>query len=168
MIEYDHLIRRVWLDRPLPRVITPTYAGYSVGRWAGNTLVVETSGLKDATIARNPAMARVTRVLERIRKIDGGREYEDVATVEGVDRAGRRMSETQTVKEVWRSEGGMDDWEIEGPSVMTLVRGGWTMTTLHPGDHVKVIPARRGDGGDAGSFMRVTLPDGTIMGTGRL
>ena len=33
--------------RPLPEPGQPAYLGYSIGRWEGDTLVVETSGLND-------------------------------------------------------------------------------------------------------------------------
>jgi hypothetical protein len=37
--------RQVFLDgRPLPKDPQPTWLGYSVGKWEGNTLVVETAG----------------------------------------------------------------------------------------------------------------------------
>ena len=37
--------RQVFLDgRPLPKDPNPTWLGYSIGHWDGNTLVVETSG----------------------------------------------------------------------------------------------------------------------------
>ncbi len=37
--------RQVFMDgRPLPRDPQPTWLGYSVGRWDGNTLVVDTTG----------------------------------------------------------------------------------------------------------------------------
>jgi len=40
-------IRRIFMDgRPLPENPDPTYAGYSVGRWDGDTLVVETVGTR--------------------------------------------------------------------------------------------------------------------------
>jgi len=40
-------IRRIFMDgRPLPENPDPTYAGYSVGRWEGEVLVVETVGTR--------------------------------------------------------------------------------------------------------------------------
>src|SRR5216117_692132 len=42
--------RQVFLDgRALPEVVTPSFIGYSVGHWEGDTLVVETIGYKDTT-----------------------------------------------------------------------------------------------------------------------
>jgi hypothetical protein len=40
--------RQIFLDgRPLPADQQPSWYGYSIGRWEGDTLVVETSGLRD-------------------------------------------------------------------------------------------------------------------------
>ena len=42
------MFRQVFTDgRPLPTVTEPTWLGYSVGRWEGDTFVVETSGFRD-------------------------------------------------------------------------------------------------------------------------
>lgn len=39
--------RRIFTDgRPLPADMDPTYFGYSVGRWEGDSLIVETTGLR--------------------------------------------------------------------------------------------------------------------------
>lgn len=47
-------VRRIYTDgRPLPDDPDPTYNGFSVGHWEGNTLVVTTTGLRDgATMGR--------------------------------------------------------------------------------------------------------------------
>jgi len=40
--------RQIYMDgRPLPNDPFPNWMGYSVGRWQGNTLVVETAGMND-------------------------------------------------------------------------------------------------------------------------
>jgi hypothetical protein len=45
-----HVWRNIWLDgRPQPKDPNPTYLGYSVGKWDGDTLVVDTIGLNDRT-----------------------------------------------------------------------------------------------------------------------
>jgi hypothetical protein len=42
--------RQIFLDgRPLPKDVQPTWDGYSVGRWEGDTLVVETTGMNGKT-----------------------------------------------------------------------------------------------------------------------
>jgi hypothetical protein len=44
--EWTHAWRDIWMDgRQLPRDPDPRWMGYSVGRWQGDTLVVETIGL---------------------------------------------------------------------------------------------------------------------------
>lgn len=46
--ELGHIWRTVWTDgRPLPKDPDPSYLGYSVGKWEGDTFVVETIGLND-------------------------------------------------------------------------------------------------------------------------
>ena len=45
-----HVWRNIWLDgRPQPKDPNPTYLGYSVGKWEGDTLVVDTIGMNDRT-----------------------------------------------------------------------------------------------------------------------
>lgn len=42
-------VRRVFTDgRPLPEAPDPSFNGYSVGHWDGDTLVIETIGIKDS------------------------------------------------------------------------------------------------------------------------
>jgi hypothetical protein len=46
---YTHF-RQVFMDgRPLPKEPQPTWMGYSVGKWEGDTLVVDSSGFNDQT-----------------------------------------------------------------------------------------------------------------------
>ena len=46
--ELGHVWRTIWTDgRLLPKDPDPTWLGYSVGRWEGDTLVVETIGFND-------------------------------------------------------------------------------------------------------------------------
>jgi hypothetical protein len=35
--------------RELPKDLNPAWLGYSVGKWGGDTLVIETTGLNDKT-----------------------------------------------------------------------------------------------------------------------
>jgi hypothetical protein len=43
-----HTFRTIYLDgRPRPKHLTPTYYGHSVGRWEGDTLIVDTIGFNE-------------------------------------------------------------------------------------------------------------------------
>jgi len=59
--------------------------------------------------------------------------------------------------------GGTDRWSVECNSPNNLVRMGWKSTSLKPGDKVTILihPLRNGDKG--GSFLSVTLPDGSVL-----
>ena len=43
--ERDHNVRQIWMDQDFPEGYPVSYMGYSVGRWDGNVLVVETKYL---------------------------------------------------------------------------------------------------------------------------
>jgi hypothetical protein len=46
--DFFYVHRTIWMDgRKLPDDADPTWYGYSVGHWDGNTLVVETTGFND-------------------------------------------------------------------------------------------------------------------------
>ena len=48
LYEALHSYRQIFMDgRPLPKNPNPTWMGYSIGRWEGDTLVVESSGFVD-------------------------------------------------------------------------------------------------------------------------
>jgi hypothetical protein len=50
MLDEDLTYRQIFTDgRPLESDAIPTYMGHSVGRWEGDTLVVESSGFNDRT-----------------------------------------------------------------------------------------------------------------------
>jgi hypothetical protein len=50
IFEYDHTVRQIFTDgRPHPEDVTPTYMGHSIGKWEGDTLVVDTVGFNEKT-----------------------------------------------------------------------------------------------------------------------
>jgi hypothetical protein len=67
--------RQIYMDgRTLPTDPNPTWLGYSVGRWEGDTLVVESAGFNDRTWldrAGHPHSEKL-RVTERLRRVDFG------------------------------------------------------------------------------------------------
>ena len=81
--------RQIYTDgRALPRDPNPTWFGYSVGRWDGDTLVVESAGFNDRSWldrAGHPHSEKL-RVAERFRRIDFGHmqfqiTFDDPATL---------------------------------------------------------------------------------------
>jgi hypothetical protein len=57
--------------------------------------------------------------------------------------------------------GGTDLYELEGPSVTGLVRGGLTSKTIKSGDQIKLLVAPYRDGSNRGEFLSLWLADGT-------
>lgn len=67
--------RQVFTDaRPLPEDPTPSWQGYSSGRWSGDTLVVDTIGVRDDTWIdwNGSVLTQAAKVQERIRRPDFG------------------------------------------------------------------------------------------------
>jgi hypothetical protein len=68
--------RQVFMDgRQLPTDAAPTWLGYSVGRWDGDTLVVETSGFRDGgwlDTRKGRPHSDALRVSERFRRLSVG------------------------------------------------------------------------------------------------
>ena len=82
MYEANYGLRQIFMDgRKLPGAeAQPWWYGYSVGRWEGDTLVVETTGLKDGgwlDIWGNP-LTDAARVTERFRRPNYGTVEIDV------------------------------------------------------------------------------------------
>ena len=73
--ERDVTYRQIFVDgRTLPADPEPTWNGYSVGKWDGDTLVVDSNGFRDDTwIDRNGSpLTSAARVTERFRRPDFG------------------------------------------------------------------------------------------------
>jgi hypothetical protein len=50
LYEYDHTVRYIFMDgRKHPDDLIPTYMGHSIGKWEGDTLVVDTVGFNEKT-----------------------------------------------------------------------------------------------------------------------
>jgi len=60
--------------------------------------------------------------------------------------------------------GGTDLWSIELNSPNNLKRQGWKSTSIKPGDKVTLVFSPLRDGRRGGLFIKVTLPDGTVLG----
>jgi hypothetical protein len=72
VIEAYQQVRHIYTDgRPLPADPDPKFHGTSIGRWEGDTLVVETIGFSPLTeLARNVPHSGRMRIVERFRLAD--------------------------------------------------------------------------------------------------
>jgi hypothetical protein len=74
LYEHDNRFRQIFLDgHELPKDPNPTWWGYSVGKWDGDTLVVDTSGFNgDGFILPGHPHSDVLHMIERYRRRDFG------------------------------------------------------------------------------------------------
>jgi hypothetical protein len=73
--EVDAGYRQIFTDaRPLPEDPNPSWQGYSSGKWAGDTLVIDTIGLRDDTWIdwSGSVLTQAAKVREQIRRPDFG------------------------------------------------------------------------------------------------
>src|SRR6267142_3521203 len=71
--EHNRHWRTIWMDgRKLPEDPDPAWMGYSVGKWEGNTLVVESSGFNDIPWLNfyGDPHSDAMRLTERYRRVD--------------------------------------------------------------------------------------------------
>lgn len=94
---------------------------------------------------------------------DLGREV----TVEGV------IKEFQfTNPHVWiqmivpDGKGSDTEWSIEAGAPGMMIRAGWKSSTLKVGDRISLTMHPLKSGGPSGSLVKVTVPDGRILGGG--
>jgi hypothetical protein len=81
ILDQDLTYRQIFMDgRPLEKEPNPTWMGYSVGRWDGDTLVVESFGYNDKTWLDNYGTphTEAMRITERYRRRDFGHMDIDV------------------------------------------------------------------------------------------
>ena len=71
--EEQHIWRTIWADgRELPKDPDPSYLGYAVGKWEGDSFVVETIGFNDSqwVDAYGNPRSEQTRLTERYRRLN--------------------------------------------------------------------------------------------------
>ena len=85
--EQNKMIRGIAMNKPLAPLselqILPFWNGHSAGHWEGDTLVIESGGFNLSTFADATGSPHSDdlRTTERVRKINGGRQLEDVITI---------------------------------------------------------------------------------------
>ena len=73
LFNYQHEIRYIYTDgREHPKNLELTWNGHSIGRWDGNTLVVDTIGIRDESWLDSGGHEHSTQlhVVERFRRVD--------------------------------------------------------------------------------------------------
>ncbi len=63
-------------------------------------------------------------------------------------------------------KGRQTEWGLECGSPNMMARTGWKRTTLEPGDKVVAVANPLKDGRPNASLVRITLPDGKVLGPG--
>jgi hypothetical protein len=84
LYDYDNQVRHVRMNEPHPAHVTPSWYGDSVGHYEGDTLVIDTVGIKVGPFAMVDAFGtphtEALHVMERYRLLDYG------AAKEGLER----------------------------------------------------------------------------------
>jgi len=73
LFEYDHFVRNIYTDgREHPKDLNPSWMGDAIGKWQGDTLVVDTVGFNDKTWLDNDGLphSEDLHLVERIRRVN--------------------------------------------------------------------------------------------------
>ena len=87
LYQSDHQVRHIYMDVPHSETVTPSSYGESVGRYEGDTLVVDTIGFNDKTFLDNYRTPHSDKlhVTERWRLIEDGKKLEILMTIDDPD-----------------------------------------------------------------------------------
>jgi hypothetical protein len=125
--EWNAQFRQIYTDgRPLPEDMHPTYSGYSIGKWEGDTFVITTKGFRESEwldTAGHPITSAAT-MTERITRpnfgtlnlaitIDDSKAYTKPFTI---DMNMKVMIDTQMIEE-FCLENEKDSSRLLGPGV---------------------------------------------------
>ncbi|MGC3980337.1 MAG: hypothetical protein QM808_03670 [Steroidobacteraceae bacterium] len=107
LMEFDGLVRRIYTDgRKHPEDPDLTYAGYSIGHWEKDTLVVDTTGLlPEVQVAAGVAADSTTHVIERMRLT-----APDTLTIEYTIDAPNKLAKPWSYTRVYQRH---RDWEVQ-------------------------------------------------------
>jgi hypothetical protein len=106
--QFDHQVRRIYMNQPHLAHPTPSWYGESIGRYEGDELVVDTIGLNDKSFVDNYRTPHTQKlhVVERFKMIDGGKTLQ--ATV--------RVDDPETFNMSWS---GIQRWRRVQPGPMS-------------------------------------------------
>jgi len=80
LYEWDHWWRDIWMDAQHPKDLKPTWMGHSIGKWDGDTLVIDTTGIRAGTMLDGAGHVHsdALHVIERIRRVDPSTLQDDM------------------------------------------------------------------------------------------
>jgi hypothetical protein len=106
-LEDDRVLREIYVDgREHPKDPDPSYNGHSIGRWEGDTFVVDTVGIKETTWVDHVGLPHsdALHLVERIRRVDHDHLVDDFT-----------VDDPKAYTKTWTSQQGYllkPDWEI--------------------------------------------------------
>jgi hypothetical protein len=128
--------RVIYLNQDHPKNLKPSYMGHSVGRWEGNTLVVDTIGFKKDVIwidrAGSPAGEKL-HLIERFTKSEDGSFFDVVITIDDPEYYTQPF--TINVRNRWHPELKPWDFDCEESMRTIVIHGLQTQPGMHPDVH---------------------------------
>jgi hypothetical protein len=107
LLENDHIARHIFLDMPQhPKDISPSWMGHSIGKWDGDTLIVDTVALRPETFidgAGHPH-SDAMHLVERIKRVDAN-TLDDTLTVDDL----KAYTKPWTIQKTYRRKPG---WHV--------------------------------------------------------
>jgi hypothetical protein len=107
--QHDNDVRRIHLNVPHSANVKPSWYGESVGRYEGDTLVIDTIGFTDKTFVdnfRTPHSEKL-HTIERLRLVEDGKFIEIEAVIED---PAIFLKPLHVTKRSRRVEGGLAEW----------------------------------------------------------
>jgi len=105
--EGTQVMRQIYMNRQHRNDLYPTYSGDSIGKWEGDTLVVDTIGFNDKTWIDSGGLphSEALHVVERIRRLDHDTLVDDVMIEDPM-----AYTKPFTAQQVYKLKPG---WEIQ-------------------------------------------------------
>src|SRR5215471_3665153 len=167
ILNEDLTYRQIFTDgRRLESDPNPTWMGYSVGRWEGDTLVVESAGFNDRTWLNNRGLSHTEalRVIERYRRLDFGHLEIDVTFIDSTAYVAplhltvkmALAADTEMLEAVCESPHGQQHWVGSASDAKN------TAITVAPEMMAKYVGVYKGLWIRTPRTVRIALVDGTL------